>query len=229
MPRPRTPVYASDGPVLDFQITYSPKAWAEERNSWRTVIQLNLVRNINNILDMLAEEMVSTAPSKPTTATPPLIADGGSDDEDDVDAPSTSTAPLSSTAPLRFTDHHALLKLRLTPLRELQRDLEETLGVSLAEDVEHPLQRGSSARRSPTGRTSQEAFIRSHTSWKSKLRAGGEGTPDGIARKHRVSRAREAVEILAGCRDDIRAVWADPLVQEMLRRRRFVIESIPGL
>ena len=217
----------SYGPVLDFQITYSPNAWAEERDSWRTVIQLNLVRNINNILDMLAEEMAASAPSKPTTATPPLIADGGSDDEDDADAPSTSAPPPSSTGPLRFTDHHALLKLRLTPLRELQRDLEVTLGVSLAEDVEHPLQRGSA--RSPTGRTSQEAFIRSHTSWKSKLRAGGEDTPDGIARKHRVSRAREAVEILAGCRDDIRAVWADPLVQEMLRRRRFVIESIPGL
>ena len=179
---------------------------------------------------MLAEEMAAAAPSKPTTATPPLIADGGSDDEDDApDGPSTSTAPPSSTAPLRFTDHHALLKLRLTPLRGLQRDLEETLGVSLAEDVEHPLQRGSAAARSPTGRTSQEAFIRSHTSWKSKLRAGGDGSPDGVARKHRAARAREAVEILAGCRDDIRAVWADPLVQEMLLRRRFVIESIPGL
>ena len=59
--------------------------------------------------------------------------------------------------------------------------------------------------------------------------SGGDGSPDGVARKHRAARAREAVEILAGCRDDIRAVWADPLVQEMLRRRRFVIESIPGL
>ena len=106
---------------------------------------------------MLAEEMAASAPSKPTTATPPLIADGGSDDEDDADAPSTSAPPPSSTGPLRFTDHHALLKLQLT-----QRDLEVTLGVSLADVVEHPLQRGSA--RSPTVRTSQEAFIRSHMS-----------------------------------------------------------------
>lgn len=175
---------------------------------------------------MLADEMARAVTSKPTTATPPLTAEG-SDDEDDAAGPSAHSAvPASPSAPLNFTDHHALLKLRLTPLRELQRDLEETLGVSLAEDVEHPLQRSSA----PTaGRTSQEAFISSHTSWKSRLRAGGEGTPDGVVKRNRVSRAREAVEILAGCRDDIRAVWADALVQEMLRRRQFVIESIPGL
>lgn len=181
---------------------------------------------------MLAEEMAVTTTSKPTTATPPpLIADVSDDDDDTAESPPPTATPASS-GPLRFTDHHALLKLRLTPLRELQRDLEEALGVSLAEDVEHPLQRSSAAavRGPPSpGRTSQEAFIRSHTSWKSRLRAGTEGTPDGVVKRHRASRAREAVEILAGCRDDIRAVWADALVQEMLRRRRFVIESIPGL
>ncbi|KZT64204.1 G-alpha-domain-containing protein [Daedalea quercina L-15889] len=206
--------------LKNFQITYSPHAWAEERNSWRTVIQLNLVRNINSVLDMLAEEMANSSP-KPTS---PAAVVNVSDDEDDIVEPSATAS--SSTGPLRFTDHHALLKLRLTPLRGLQRDLEETLGVSLTEDVEHPLQRSSV--RSAAGRTSQEAFIRSHTSWKSRLRSMGEGGADGVVKKNREAKAREAMEILAGCKDDIREVWEDEMVQEMLRRRQFVIESIPG-
>ena len=50
-----------------------------------------------------------------------------------------------------------------------------------------------------------------------------------MLKKARESKAREAMEILAGCKDDIREVWGDESVQEMLRRREFVVESIPGL
>ncbi|KAH9044210.1 G-alpha-domain-containing protein [Lactarius hengduanensis] len=39
--------------VKIFQMSYTPKAWEEERMSWRTVIHLNLVRSVNTILDAL--------------------------------------------------------------------------------------------------------------------------------------------------------------------------------
>jgi hypothetical protein len=32
---------------LDFQLTYARREWLEERSSWRSVIQLNLIRNVN--------------------------------------------------------------------------------------------------------------------------------------------------------------------------------------
>ncbi|KAH9837774.1 G-alpha-domain-containing protein [Rhodofomes roseus] len=213
--------------LKNFQITYSPNTWAEERNSWRTVIQLNLVRNINSILNMLAEEMANTA-----TSDPAADADADASDDDDGDGegegePSAAaTRATSPTVPLRFTDRHALLKLRLTPLRGLQHDLEDTLGVSGTDDIEHPLQRAST--RSPARRTSQEAFIRSHTSWKSKLRSVSEGNLDGMSKRYREAKTREAMEVLAGCKDDIREVWEDEMVQEMLRQRKFVTESVPG-
>lgn len=179
---------------------------------------------------MLAEEMANTATPKPTTANPIVGADADASDDEDGEGegePSAAATTVSSTAPLRFTDRHALLKLRLTPLRGLQRDLEDTLGVSGTEDIEHPLQRSSA--HSTAKRTSQEAFIRSHTSWKSKLRAASEGNLDGVSKRYRDMKAREAMEVLAGCKDDIREVWEDEMVQEMLRRRKFVIESVPGL
>lgn len=31
----------------DFQLTYARREWLEERSSWRSVIQLNLIRNVN--------------------------------------------------------------------------------------------------------------------------------------------------------------------------------------
>ncbi|KAH8983906.1 guanine nucleotide binding protein, alpha subunit [Lactarius hatsudake] len=68
-----------------------PKAWEEERMSWRTVIHLNLVRSVNTILDALEN------------------------------APETA---------VRVN----LLRMRLSPLRRVQRDLETHLGLAEGEE-----------------------------------------------------------------------------------------------
>ncbi|KAJ8469127.1 hypothetical protein ONZ51_g9200 [Trametes cubensis] len=44
-------------PQIQATLTYCQDQWEAERASWRMVIQLNLVRGINSILDLLAEEM----------------------------------------------------------------------------------------------------------------------------------------------------------------------------
>ncbi|TDL27757.1 heterotrimeric G protein alpha subunit [Rickenella mellea] len=42
--------------LKNFQLTCAPKQWSQERETWRTVIQLNLTRSINTILDALPED-----------------------------------------------------------------------------------------------------------------------------------------------------------------------------
>jgi len=42
---------------LDFQLINANQAWLDERASWRSVIYLNLVRSVNDILDVLVQQM----------------------------------------------------------------------------------------------------------------------------------------------------------------------------
>ncbi|PCH43186.1 G-protein alpha subunit [Wolfiporia cocos MD-104 SS10] len=194
--------------LKNFQLTYSPKAWAEERESWRTVIQLNLVRNVNTILDLLSEEL-----SGAQYRSGPL-SDSDASDDDDAAVVAASTR---ADAPLRFTERHALLKLRLAPLRGLQKDLEECIGASSGEDIA-PVD-------APITRKSQtEAFIRTHHIW--KLNTKAEDT--GLSHKYKATKAREATEIIAGCAEDMFAIWEDPTVQQMLRRRKIMMEATSG-
>ncbi|TFK34970.1 G-protein alpha subunit [Crucibulum laeve] len=43
--------------LKNFRLKYARSAWKQERDSWRAVIQLNLLRSINTILDVLQAEM----------------------------------------------------------------------------------------------------------------------------------------------------------------------------
>ncbi|KAL6302560.1 G-protein alpha subunit [Sparassis latifolia] len=195
----------------DFRLTYSADAWAEERASWRAVVQLNLVRNVNMILDMVAEEM--SAPSR--SAQPDSDV---SDDEDAVASPAAVTEP-----PLRFTNRHALLRLQLAPLSRLQKDLEYVIGAASGEPASLNNLEGPVLPVGARGRHKQEFFIRSHKSWNSQGEADST-----IPRKYKEAQARETKEIIASCAEDMRAIWEDPIVQEMLARRRINMEATPG-
>ena len=44
-----------------------------------------------------------------------------------------------------------------------------------------------------------------------------------------MSLATEVAEVLAGLGEDMKAVWEDGVVREMLRRRKVRMEEAPGL
>lgn len=143
-------------------------------------------------------------------------------DSDDETAP----PPIDDQGPpLRFTEKHGVLQIKLTPLRSVQKDLEERLGASsLEEGVSRPAGK-------PKGKfKSQEVFVRS-SGWKSHLLGGrrsGDRQEGGLRRASDLE-ARRATEVIASCADDMRALWEDSVVQEMLRRRRVRLEDTPGL
>lgn len=171
--------------------------------AWRAVVQLNLLRNVNTILDALAQEM-----SAPLTA----AVDDGSDDES-IAGP--SNAPSQRPPPLRFTEEHRVLRLRLLPLRSVQEDLQARLG---AADWPTPKQEAGGKARP------QDFFVWSNAGWKN--------SPSDAPRSMKQRRASEESEtagVLASCADDIKALWKNETVQTMLRKRRMRLDLMPGL
>ncbi|PSR73028.1 hypothetical protein PHLCEN_2v11132 [Hermanssonia centrifuga] len=196
----------------DFQLSYAQQAWSEERVSWRTVIQLNLLRNVNTILDVLAQEM-STSPAN--------------NDSSDEDEPDITLVPATSSArpPIRFTEKQRVLKLRLAPLRSVQEDLQARLGAS---DWPTP----KSGTTDSAKAHSQDFFVWSNASWKAALRPGRRSLDTARAEKgqsrRRNSEENETAEVLASCADDMKALWKDETIQEMLKRRKLRLDLMPG-
>ncbi|KAI0830330.1 G-alpha-domain-containing protein [Trametes gibbosa] len=205
--------------LKNFQLAYCRDQWEIERASWRTVIQLNLVRGINTILDLLAKELAGAQDH------------GLGDDSDVSDVESPPSPPSRSGKPrppkeLHFGGKHRLLKLRLAPLRTVQRDLEMRIGIHAGADVHDVI---SSEPGSPvlgsSGRKPQEFFVRSATSWKE---LHSRMPSDGTNTKIQDAQTRETADIIAGCAEDMKTIWNDPAVREMLIRKGVRMEATPG-
>ncbi|KAF9226022.1 G-alpha-domain-containing protein [Gyrodon lividus] len=171
--------------LKNFRMRFARDKWVQERASWRTVIQLNLVRSVNTILEIIQREI---------------------DDEDEEDA-------------VPFADKHHLLRLRLRPLRGVENDLKRLLGANPDEIQGSPHE--VSPRVSP--RTSSEFFVRSWN-WRDYLQASRNGDSARRSIRHDVS-SHDVTGVIAGCKDDIKVLWEDSVIREMLSRRRVRLED----
>ena len=207
-------------PLLDFQLTYARREWSEERASWRSVIQLNLVRNVNEILEHLTQEMSG------------VMYDPHADDESIEEVPVRRN--VNTLPPLRFKEKHRLLKLRLGPLTGVQSDLEQKLGAGATElYTSSGIMTAAPFDPAQNRRALQEFSVNSSNGWKSaldKFRTMRSARPEtlGSLRKGK-DREDDVSDIIASCRDDIKAIWEDPTVKEMLGRRKVRIEDSAGL
>ncbi|EKM56244.1 uncharacterized protein PHACADRAFT_253262 [Phanerochaete carnosa HHB-10118-sp] len=201
------------------QMAYTPKAWAQERASWKAVIQLNLIRSINTIVDALAEEL--SAPQSPATRHSLHSSDEGhSPPTDQLLIPQDRRGPLM------------MLRMRLTPLRQVETDLKMRLGAGADEIVDASLMSGVEAMMAtpfddstyptPSRRfTPKEAVVRSHRAWKEREKARKEKDRALTMRPNSPSDPRDtATDVLVGCADDMSALWLDPVVRDIVRRRR---------
>jgi len=235
--------------LTDFQLKYAPRAWKQERLVWTTVVQLNLIKNVNNILDALNHEMAIQTSTRSDSAgdTVPAMVD-------------------------RFTEKHKILKLRLAPLRGLQTDLERKLGCGALEDQGQLNNNGRGRTQSASAvtrtiaptesastngggseirRLPREFYIRSNNSWKDRFKSGlkNAGRPHSGGSIHNVFGPRNGKEkeislvewgkvnadlgeitgIIAGCREDIKALWEDELVQRIMSKRKHRVDESSGL
>ncbi|GLB37323.1 putative G protein alpha subunit [Lyophyllum shimeji] len=128
--------------IKNFQITYAQRSWAEERESWKAVIFLNLARSVNTVVDILAEEMG--------------IAQGSHANEDDGVRPTPHAG---------LTEHHRALSFKLAPLRQIERDLKTLLGSGSAEVDDSPKRNSYLTGPQPPN----EFTLRSTSGWKTVL------------------------------------------------------------
>ena len=230
----------------DFQLKYAPRAWKQERLVWTTVVQLNLIKNVNSILDVLGQEMATQ--NTRTDSTSDLV---------------------SIAADEQLSGRHRVLKLRLAPLRSIQADLERKLGCGALEDHGQLNNNGrgraqsasaitstASPTESPTvggdelqiQRLPKEFYIRSNNSWKDRLKNGlkivsrpySGGSLNNAFRswggnekihlgEKDSAELEEITSIIVGCKEDIKALWEDELVQKILGKKKHRVEESSGL
>lgn len=171
---------------------YARETWLEERSSWRAIIQLNLIRSIVTLLDLIGETL-SDSSNKP---------------------------------PIPLSEKHRLLRLRLAPLRGVQQDLQRRLGSAAVEVSSDPVPGGALPRLS-------EFAVRSRDGWHSALERfrvrPQDAQESARAADARVRKAAEVTEVVVGCAEDMKALWEDAAVQEMLRRKKVRMEEESGL
>ncbi|KAG9311933.1 guanine nucleotide binding protein, alpha subunit [Chiua virens] len=174
--------------LKNFRMRFARDKWIQERASWRTVLQLNLVHSVNTILETIQDAL---------------------DDEEAEEA-----FPL--------TDKHHLLRMRLRPLRGVESDLKRLLGVK-AEDVIQPSPT-TSPKLSP--RASSEFYVRSRN-WRNFLQASRIDEAESSRRpiKHDGVSTQDVTEVISGCKNDIVALWRDPVVRDILRKYKVRLED----
>ncbi|KAF8208341.1 heterotrimeric G protein alpha subunit [Mycena galopus ATCC 62051] len=185
--------------LKNFRMQYAREAWEKERTGWRAVVQLNIVRSIILILEIMEAEMSGNGTFE------------GDDDEIEVVHRHRDSTSSGADA---FTDKHRMLLIRLAPLRGLEADLKRRLGAG-AEPV-HPsapmyATPFDEPAPVPSPKRSPEFFVRS---WTDAI----EPTLDHDS----------STITLMTCKEDMQALWADPAVQLALERRKVRLADTAG-
>ncbi|EAU89179.2 guanine nucleotide-binding protein alpha subunit [Coprinopsis cinerea okayama7 len=237
--------------LKNFRMRFAPEEWQAELVSWRAVIQLNLIRSVLSILDAIKAEL-DNEPNQPFLTgdeddeTEFLFSDSEPGHEPQSSSANSNTRPL-------LTGQHQLLKLRLAPLRRVEADLKKQLGASAedeladgaASDEYGTLGRfGGDGGLAPAGGALSKKMTRSREfsvrRLKDALTRNTSGTGTRSPRSHSRSRPNsdgsgsdnddvdEATDVIANCREDIKTLWSDPAVGEVLKKRDIRLEDSAG-
>ena len=215
-------------------MTYARDAWNAERASWRSVIQLNLVRSIITIVETLQAEMAGDSlPQSPRHS--PAISPKSSS--------SFTTSPTGNIIPQQSTDSvssllngkHQLLQLRLGPLRHVEADLKRRFGAQADEEEEvqsiplGPLK----IDVEPQGLYKKEFGVgRLMDALKKSLRSQEISRGSDLGHSKMLTPDNgvdEVTEVIASCKDDMVALWSDPAVRTVLKNWNVRLEDSAGL
>ncbi|KAF8626653.1 hypothetical protein AX15_004744 [Amanita polypyramis BW_CC] len=206
--------------LKNFQLMYNKHEWSEERASWRPVIYLNLVRAVNRILDLMEREVSDRS-----------LYDMNSNISDDS-IEEVLVARAKSLPPLRFQEKHRLLQRRLRPLLGVQKDLEQRLGSAAIEMYTTSVTTAAPFNTPPAKkRRISEFSIHSSNGWKSalyKLRARSGSDPLENNERVAIDLSDDLIEAFVSCQEAIKELWEDPVIHEMLNRRKIRFEDTPG-
>ncbi|KAI5119428.1 hypothetical protein M0805_009879 [Coniferiporia weirii] len=213
-----------------FQLFYAPASLEEERDSWRAVVYFNVVRNIKRVLQALDAFDLSpgsTAAPRPSGSNVDLDHTpnpSGEITEVDIDADTQvktngedgAIFQLSAAAKTEL----ATLRLRLSPLL--------TAEASLADRLSGGVQVGALAKRRGGG-----VYVRS--GWQTTLTVSGkkrrhdESTEANQSEENGRDPVQEELDkierMLFACREDVKALWAHPVVKAMIEKRKLRLQE----
>ncbi|KAF9485697.1 heterotrimeric G protein alpha subunit [Pholiota conissans] len=186
----------------DFRMKYAQEEWERERDGWRTVVQLNVVRFINAIIKVIESEMNGDVPLD--------------SDEDQI------INEVNESDAVKFTDRHQLLLIRLAPLLGVEADLKRRLGAGSEEFAASASSLSATPFDTPIGPNIRRKAEFSVRSWQDVLNTEQTDTASSIQRADAISAT------IASCRDDMKALWQDKTVRVALKRRRIQLNDTAG-
>ena len=199
---------------------------------------LNLIRSVTTILEIMNRAMKeqndrmqlhqrSLSPSRSPRSGPTLVSSGDRDlSDDDADG----RDPV-----FNFSGKHKLLQLQLQPLTRVQKDLEKYIGsAALGPDqvgtAPHAVFPDPESSGSPRRHT--EFSVSVHNHWKARL-SGKEDFKKGefrrVVERKSIQDLHGATEILYRCGSDIKQLWADDVVQQVLKGSKAQLQHSSGL
>ena len=167
-------------------------------------------RSVRTMLQVIQDDWENIGPVKPTSPTPGFSRQNGSI----LGSPTFSNqrpGDEEDSEPI-LTDVHRHLRMRLSPLISMEENLTKKL-------FPHPPD-------------PKEISVRGGTNWKSYLARVAKEKQQRPARPRSSQGTipqEEGTHILVTFKEDIIALWSDPAVHRVLKRRKCNIRDMPGL
>ena len=191
---------------------------------------LNLIRSVTTILEIMNRAMrdqQDRLQSQQRSLSPSRSHQSGNSLSEDHEPLDDDTQDLI----YNFSDKHKLLHLRLQPLTRVQRDLEKYIGsaalepdqVATINNVAFPAP-GAESRISSRRQTE---FSVSANSW--KIRLSGKEDSKRLTEKKSIQELHDATEIIYRSGSDIKQLWVDSVVQQVLKGTKAQLEHSSGL
>ncbi|KAI0790349.1 guanine nucleotide binding protein, alpha subunit [Abortiporus biennis] len=188
--------------LKQFQLFYTPKAFQAEKEAWRAVIHLNLVRSVNFILDVVSGT---------------ITLDGSSPNiQDNVSIYSN----LHRSWATGGSDSTRAIRMRLSPLRQVEMILARRLSADMPSSPHTTTNPFVDAGPYYYGKASEVA-IRGGTAWKSLV----DRRP---SKDRQLDDLDDARKILHACKDDIVHLWENEEVQNLLHEQGLFLEDLSG-
>ncbi|KZT30067.1 G-alpha-domain-containing protein [Neolentinus lepideus HHB14362 ss-1] len=189
--------------LKNFQLTFTPNHFRDERHIWKMVIQLNLIRSVARLLQVLQYEWDATTTSPP-------VSPGGPQ--------SRSPSRSLSTGPL--TSEHRRTRMRLSPLIAMESELTRKLLPEM-QTLNRPMQEICVRAGSGWKGILNNVAAPEPTTARPRSKCGRPGSSDG---RHKA----DPTAVLVACRDDILSLWQDSAVHSVLHKHGVRLEEMPG-
>jgi len=166
---------------------------------------------VRTILQVIQDDWDTIGPVKPTSPIPGFSRQNGSVAGSSSDPSNQKTDDQEDREPI-LTDTHRRLRMRLSPLISMEEHLTRKL-------FPHPPD-------------PKEISVRGGTNWKSylaRISKDKEQKPPRPRSSQGSAPQEEGTHILVTFREDIIALWSDPIVHRVLKRRERNIRDMPGL